>query len=62
MHESCILSSIKRNYLENIDVLKQVLKRGEKAMMSLKGLSYPKPRVGYDRGKFRVVPYYYRGG
>ncbi|RRT65700.1 hypothetical protein B296_00032997 [Ensete ventricosum] len=30
------------NYLKNIEVLKQVVERGEEATTSLEGLSYPK--------------------
>lgn len=39
------ISSINENYSENIEVLKQVVEKGEEATTSLERLSYLKPNI-----------------
>ncbi|RZS26692.1 hypothetical protein BHM03_00060064 [Ensete ventricosum] len=50
MHElQSIFSSTKGNCSENTGVLKQAVERGEEAMMSPQGLSYPKVKHRSER-------------
>ena len=50
------LSIDQTDCLENTEVLKQEVERGEEATTSLEGLSYPKSSISQNGGGLRGVP------